>query len=197
MTSPSLALAEAVELSEILCFDLCATARAIARAYRPLLSSVGLTYPQYLVMVALRHRAPRTVTELGERLALDSGTLSPLLKRLDASGMVTRGRRQEDERAVEVALTSRGSALLRQAAGVPTKMAAAMGLSVQAGRQLSELLKALTTSLGRDHARRTAEAPTMSGGRRLDTTRAGDHTAALRRNSPGSSAAASGGEASA
>jgi DNA-binding MarR family transcriptional regulator len=139
------------ELNELLCFDLCAAGRAVARAYRPLLSVVGLTYPQYLVMVALHQRAPRTVTELGDRLALDSGTLSPLLKRLDHSGLVTRGRRQEDERAVEVGLTSKGTALLREAASVPAQMAAAVGLSAQAGHQLRALLEQLTTSLV-DHA---------------------------------------------
>jgi MarR family transcriptional regulator, organic hydroperoxide resistance regulator len=159
---PNSSQREAVELNEILCFDLCATGRAITRAYRPLLSSVGLTYPQYLVMVALGARAPRTVTELGDRLALDSGTLSPLLKRLDASGLVTRGRRQEDERAVEVTLTSKGAALLREAAGVPGKMAAAMGLSAPAGRQLSALLKQLTTSLASHHPPGDAGAPKMA-----------------------------------
>jgi DNA-binding MarR family transcriptional regulator len=139
-------------LSEVLCFDVCAAGRAITRAYRPLLSRLGLTYPQYLVMMALRQGAPRTVTELGERLALDSGTLSPLLKRLDASGLVTRGRRPDDERAVEVGLTAKGTALLRAAGGVPTKMAAVMGLSARAGRQLSALLMTLTASLAHHHA---------------------------------------------
>jgi MarR family transcriptional regulator, organic hydroperoxide resistance regulator len=143
---------EAIEVSEVLCFDVCVASRAITRAYRPLLSSVGLTYPQYLVMVALRQRAPRTVTELGRRLELDSGTLSPLLKRLDADGLVTRGRRPEDERAVEVALTSKGSALLREAAGVPAKLAAVLGLSLRASHQLRGLLKDLTVSLARHHA---------------------------------------------
>jgi DNA-binding MarR family transcriptional regulator len=139
-------------LSEVLCFDVCAAGRAITRAYRPLLSGLGLTYPQYLVMMALRQGPPRTVTELGDRLALDSGTLSPLLKRLDASGLVTRGRRHDDERAVEVALTAKGTVLLRAAGNVPTKMAAVMGLSARAGRQLSALLMTLTASLAHHHA---------------------------------------------
>jgi DNA-binding MarR family transcriptional regulator len=152
------------DLSETLCFDLCATGRAIARAYRPLLSSVGLTYPQYLVMRALRQRAPRTVTELGDRLALDSGTLSPLLKRLDASGLVTRGRRQEDERAVEVTLTPKGTALLREAEGVPTEMASVMGLSAGASRRLRTLLNQVTTSLARHHAEGQADVSRMSAG---------------------------------
>jgi len=150
---------EAADLSEALCFDLCATGRAVTRAHRPLLSSLGLTYPQYLVMVALRQRAPRTVTELGDRLALDSGTLSPLLKRLDASGLVTRGRRQADERSVEVALTSKGAALLREAAGVPKRMASVMGLSADAANRLRTLLKQVTASLARHQPANPSEAP--------------------------------------
>ncbi len=157
-------IVEAADLSESLCFDLCATGRAVTRAYRPLLSSLGLTYPQYLVMVALRQRAPRTVTELGDRLALDSGTLSPLLKRLDASGLVSRGRRHEDERAVEVALTPKGTALLRDAAGVPNKMASVMGLSAEAGHRLRTLLKQVTTSLARHQAESPSEVSTTSLG---------------------------------
>jgi len=137
----------AVEQSEILCFDLCAAGRAVTRAHRPLLSSMGLTYPQYLVMVALREGAPLTVTELGDRVALDSGTLSPLLKRLDASGLITRDRRPEDERAVEVTITVKGTVLLSTAVNIPARMARVMGLSAQSGRQLRGLLTKLTTSL--------------------------------------------------
>ncbi len=157
-------MVEPADLSEALCFDLCATGRAVTRAYRPFLSSLGLTYPQYLVMVALRQSAPRTVTELGDRLELDSGTLSPLIKRLHASGLVTRGRRHEDERAVEVVLTSKGTALLREAAGVPNKMASAMGLSAEAGQRLRALLKEVTTSLGRHVEQKKAEARRMVAG---------------------------------
>jgi DNA-binding MarR family transcriptional regulator len=145
-----------IDSTEVLCADLCAAGRAIARGYRPLLSSLGLTYPQYLVLVALGQRAPRTVTELGDRLALDSGTLSPLLKRLDASGLLSRGRRLDDERAVDVALTPKGSALLIEAATVPAKMAAALGLSPRAVRRFRVLLKELMTSLAAQDAAREA-----------------------------------------
>ena len=117
-----------VERSDLLCFDIYSAARAITRAYRPLLSTLGLTYPQYLVMVALWESAPRTVKDLGESLELDSGTLSPLLKRLEASGLVTRERRADDERTVEITPTPRGRALLRAAEKVPTEMAALMGI---------------------------------------------------------------------
>lgn len=85
-----------VQASDLLCFDIYAAARAITRAYRSPLSRLGLTYPQYLVMATLWESAPRSVKELGERLELDSGTLSPLLKRLEASGLVIRQRRADD-----------------------------------------------------------------------------------------------------
>ncbi len=135
-----------------MCAELCAAGRAIARGYRPLLSALGLTYPQYLVLIALGQRAPRTVTELGDRLGLDSGTLSPLLKRLEAAGLLTRVRRVKDERAVDVALTVEGEALLRAAATVPAEMASALGLSTLSVRRFRALLKELTASLARQDA---------------------------------------------
>jgi MarR family transcriptional regulator, organic hydroperoxide resistance regulator len=141
-------------------FDLYAAARAITRAYRPLLSELGLTYPQYLVMLTLWDRAPRTVTELGTRLDLDSGTLSPLLKRLAASGLITRRRRPDDERAVEIAPTPAGRALARAAASVPTELASVMGLSEDEVRRLRGLLRKLVTSLDRHGAHASALATT-------------------------------------
>jgi DNA-binding MarR family transcriptional regulator len=141
----------AVKLNDLLCFDVYSAARAITRAYRPLLATLGLTYPQYLVMVALWESAPRTVKELGESLELDSGTLSPLLKRLQASGLVTRQRRLDDERTVEVTPTARGRAMSRAAERVPTEMVSLMGISADEGRRLRALLGKLTASLD-DHA---------------------------------------------
>lgn len=132
-----------------LSFDIYSAARAIARAYRPLLDKVGLTYPQYLVMVALWESAPRTVKALGETLELDSGTLSPLLKRLEASGLVTRQRRLDDERTVEITPTARGRALARTAEKAPGEMASLMGISAADARRLRNLLAKLTTSLAR------------------------------------------------
>ncbi len=134
-------------LSDRLSFDLYAAARAITRAYRPLLSELGLTYPQYLVMLMLWQHAPRTVKELGENLELDSGTLSPLLKRLAASGLITRQRRHDDERTVEITPTSQGRDLRREAARVPTALAAVMGLSPDEARKLRALLRKLAASL--------------------------------------------------
>lgn len=144
-----------VAWSDQLCFDIYSSVRAITRAYRPFLAKVGLTYPQYLVMGALWQSAPRTVKALGESLELDSGTLSPLLKRLEASGLVTRQRRLDDERTVEIAPTARGRALARAAERVPGEMASVMGISADDARRLRNLLAKLTASLDR-HSERAA-----------------------------------------
>jgi DNA-binding MarR family transcriptional regulator len=114
-----------------LCFPLYAAARAVTQAYAPLLSKLGLTYPQYLVMLVLWETDGVTVKELGERLFLDSGTLTPLLKRLEAQGMVKRERSTEDARSVRVHLTSPGRALRRRAVSVPEAMVCKMGLSLE------------------------------------------------------------------
>jgi DNA-binding MarR family transcriptional regulator len=136
-----------VALSDLVCFDLYSAARAIIRAYRPILSGLGLTYPQYLVMVMLWQHAPRTVKDLGDNLDLDSGTLSPLLKRLEVSGLVTRRRRADDERTVEITPTSKGRSLERDAKRVPVEMAAVMGISETEERKLRALLRKLSASL--------------------------------------------------
>ena len=136
-----------VALSDLVCFDLYSAARAITRAYRPVLSGLGLTYPQYLVMVMLWQYAPRTVKDLGENLDLDSGTLSPLLKRLEASGLVTRRRRTDDERTVEITPTLTGRALEHEARRVPVEIAQVMGISEVEERKLRALLRKLTASL--------------------------------------------------
>ncbi|WP_091573304.1 MarR family winged helix-turn-helix transcriptional regulator [Micromonospora sediminicola] len=113
------------------CFALYAASRALTDVYRPILDAHGLTYPQYLVLLVLWERdddAP-TVSELGAWLRLDSGTLSPLLKRLEAAGLVVRTRSAADERRVEVGLTDRGRALRERMAEVPMRVAMATGLS--------------------------------------------------------------------
>src|SRR4051812_2398954 len=96
--------APSVDLEDQLCFALYAASRAVTARYRPMLEELGLTYPQYLVMMLLWEEDNQTVGQLGARLALDSGTLSPLLKRLTAAGLVTRHRRGEDERSLSIAL---------------------------------------------------------------------------------------------
>jgi DNA-binding MarR family transcriptional regulator len=138
-----------VALSDLVAFDLYAATLAVTRAYRTALIGLGLTYPQYLVMVALWQHSPRTVTELGEPLGLDSGTLSPLLKRLEAAGLVTRRRRTDDERTVEITPTAKGRALERPASKVPVEMKAVMGITADEERKLRVLLRKLSGSLGR------------------------------------------------
>jgi DNA-binding MarR family transcriptional regulator len=139
--------AGSVAQSDQVCFDLYSAARGVLRAYRPVLSGLGLTYPQYLVMLMLWQHAPRTVKDLGANLDLDSGTLSPLLKRLEASGLVTRRRRPHDERTVEITPTPAGRALEREARRVPMDMASVMGLSDGEGRKLRSLLEKLSAAV--------------------------------------------------
>jgi DNA-binding MarR family transcriptional regulator len=111
-----------LRLSDQLCFPLYAAARAIQQRYRPLLEPLGLTYPQYLVMMVLWERGPRTVSELGAALHLDSGTLTPLLQRLEASGLVRRARGAHDQRVVTASLTEAGDQLRERAADVPARL---------------------------------------------------------------------------
>ena len=117
-----------LSLDDFLCLDLYATSRAVMKAYTPLLEPLGLTYPQYLVMVALWEKDALQVNELAARLSLDSGTLSPLVKRLEAAGLVSRSRSAEDERAVKVALTPAGRALQKRAPEVVSRIGELFGL---------------------------------------------------------------------
>ena len=132
-----------LELDNQICFALYSASRAIVRAYTPLLVGLGLTYPQYLVMLVLWEHPDEAmgVGELGQQLHLDSGTLTPLLKRLEGMGHVTRRRHTTDERRVVIALTSAGLAIRERAAGVPREIGQRTGLSV--GR-LGELRDELT-----------------------------------------------------
>lgn len=112
-------MAVPLSLEQQLCFALYSASRAVTARYRPLLDELGLTYPQYLVLLALFERDGRSVKELGEELRLDSGTLSPLLKRMEAAGLLRRARSVEDERSVRVELTEPGAALRERIAEVP------------------------------------------------------------------------------
>ncbi|NOK38807.1 MarR family transcriptional regulator [Corallococcus exercitus] len=114
-----------------LCFPLYAASRAMVQAYTPLLAKLGLTYPQYLVMLVLWETDGVTVKELGERLYLDSGTLTPLLKRLETLGMLRRERSREDARSVTASLTPQGKALRRKAAAIPEAIACRTGLTLE------------------------------------------------------------------
>jgi MarR family transcriptional regulator, organic hydroperoxide resistance regulator len=138
-----------LELDRQLCFALYTASRAVVRTYAPLLEETGLTYPQYVTMLALWQDPdqPRSVGELGERLHLDSGTLTPLLKRLASMGYVTRSRDAGDERRVLVALTAEGLALRDRLAAVPESFFACLGMDVSEASALRDRLTALTTSL--------------------------------------------------
>lgn len=119
-----------LQLDRQVCFALSVAARAVVALYRPLLEPMGLTHPQYLVMLALWERSPRSVKDLAAALALDPGTLSPLLKRLEAGGLVTRARDRADERALAVELTAKGRALRAEAEKVPPAIVARLGIEI-------------------------------------------------------------------
>ncbi len=117
----------ALRLDNQLCFAVYSTAHALNRVYKPLLRALGLTYPQYLVMLALWEADDLTVNDIGARLQLDSGTLTPLLKRLATAGLVQRTRDPADERQVRIALTAEGRKLRERAAAVPAGVGSAIG----------------------------------------------------------------------
>ncbi len=137
--APRLPADEALRLDRQLCFALYAASRALIRAYGPLLEPLGLTYPQYLVLLALWEDDHLSVSQLGERLALDSGTLTPLLKRLEQRGVVERRRGEDDERVVRISLTTAGRALRVKARRVPVELACAAGFDATNDRSLAQL----------------------------------------------------------
>lgn len=139
----SLGLVESLRLDNQLCFALYGATNRMTRLYRPLLDAIGLTYPQYLAMMVLWEQSPRTVGALGDALDLDSSTLTPLLKRLEAGGLVERHRDPDDERRVIVALTDKGMALRDQAAAIPEKLFCALDMPLEAIIALREHLKVL------------------------------------------------------
>ncbi|MFI5918174.1 MarR family winged helix-turn-helix transcriptional regulator [Streptomyces anulatus] len=140
--------AELLRLDHQVCFSLHAASRAFGGFYRQALKDLGLTYSQYLVMLVLWERGPQPVKAIGERLHLDSGTLSPLLKRLETAGLVRRERSREDERSVVIDLTDEGARLRDRALSVPRAVLAATGLSLDEVLGLQEVLGRLTTALG-------------------------------------------------
>lgn len=140
-------MTDALRLDRQLCFALHAASRAMTAAYQPLLAGLGLTYPQYVVMMTLWEENGARVSRLGERLQLDSATLTPLLKRLEAQGLVERRRSSEDERVVEVFLTAAGKKLERKAEAVPKALFCKFGQSLEEVTQLREALQALTKKL--------------------------------------------------
>jgi MarR family transcriptional regulator, organic hydroperoxide resistance regulator len=139
--------AEWLELDHQLCFALYASSLAMTKLYKPLLEPLGLTYPQYLVMLVLWEGDGITVSEVGERLTLDSGTLTPLLKRLQTSGLLARTRDTADERRVLVKLTSAGRALKNRAMKVPPQVACAAACPLDDLAALTRRLKQLRDDL--------------------------------------------------
>jgi DNA-binding MarR family transcriptional regulator len=140
-TAPLDSGASEVPIADYLCLALYSASRAVTGLYRELLDPLGLTYPQYLVMRVLWERGPVPVKEIAGTLQLDYGTLSPLLKRLEAAGLVHRERRPDDERSVEITLTDAGDTMRHRAATVPSRMGSALGLPEA---ELHELRAALT-----------------------------------------------------
>ncbi|MFI9648764.1 MarR family winged helix-turn-helix transcriptional regulator [Streptomyces sp. NPDC052040] len=136
-------------LEDQLCFALYAASRAVTSRYRPLLDELGLTYPQYLVMLVLWRQDGVTVRELGAALQLESSTLSPLLKRLEAGGLIRRERRADDERSVSLRLTGTGAELRDRARAVPVAIGEAMGLTPEQDATAKQLLRLLTANVTR------------------------------------------------
>ncbi len=136
-----------LQLDRQLCFALYSASLAMTKVYKPLLEPLGVTYPQYLALMVLWERDGLAVNELGERLFLDSGTLTPLLKRLEAAGWLQRSRDEADERRVRVTLTPEGRALRRRAQAVPKALAEATGCTADELISLTERLQHLRTQL--------------------------------------------------
>jgi len=137
-------------LDDQLCFALYAASRAVTARYRPLLDELGLTYPQYLVMLVLWEQDSVSVRDLGTALQLESSTLSPLLKRLEAHELIRRERRAEDERSVAIRLTETGARLRERARTVPVAIGDAMGLTREQDATAKQLLRLLTANVSED-----------------------------------------------
>ncbi|NTE80680.1 MarR family transcriptional regulator [Agrobacterium tumefaciens] len=138
-----------LRLDQQICFALYGAAHAFTRAYKPLLDPIGLTYPQYLVMMALWEKETSTVKALGEMLGLDSGTLSPLLKRLEHAGLITRKRGTVDERQVLVALTPKGANLKKEGVKIMAAIGSATGCGLEELVQIRDRVNALKDNLSR------------------------------------------------
>lgn len=139
---------DTLKLDNQLCFKLYTAAREIIKLYTPLLKELDLTYPQYLVMMLLWEREGMTVIEIGKKLHLDSGTLTPLLKKLEKRGYITRVRAEQDERKVVISLTPQGKELKTEAAEIPETIFCTSGLTIESYQRLSEELELLIQRIG-------------------------------------------------
>jgi DNA-binding MarR family transcriptional regulator len=133
-------------LDRQVCFALATANRSVIAVYRPVLEAIGLTHPQYLVMLALWERSPRTVRDLGDALLLEPATLSPLLKRLETAGLVTRTRNARDDRALDIELTAEGRALRAQAEAVPGTIVERLGLPLEELERMRDSLTRLVAA---------------------------------------------------
>ncbi len=136
-----------------ICFPLYSAANAVVRAYRPLLDELDITYLQYMVLMVLWQESSLNVKELGRRLGLDSGTLTPLLKRLESKGLVERKRSDQDERVRIITITKRGLSLKKKAGDIPQKLACKIGLPAAQGIELKKICEQLLTALGSQNLR--------------------------------------------
>lgn len=139
-----------LKLENQLCFPLYACSREIVRLYKPFLDEIGLTYTQYIVMMVLWERKRATVKKLGEILYLDSGTLTPLLKKMEAAGLLIRSRDKEDERSVIAELTDKGEQLKDRAADIPDKIVQCVPLSKEEAGELYRLLYEILGRISRN-----------------------------------------------
>ncbi|HYD78712.1 MAG TPA: MarR family transcriptional regulator [Paucimonas sp.] len=139
--------ADPLALDSQFCFALYSASLAMTKVYKPFLEKLGLTYPQYLVMLVLWERDGLLVKEIGEKLFLDSGTLTPLLKRLEAAELITRTRDEQDERQVRITLTGNGRSLKKQARDIPMQVVCASGQSVETLVRLRTQLNAIRDEL--------------------------------------------------
>jgi DNA-binding MarR family transcriptional regulator len=144
-----------LRLDNQVCFPLYAAARAIMQAYQPLLAKLGLTYPQYLVMMVLWEEDGLSVKAVGERLYLDSGTLTPLLKRLEEGGFLRRTRADHDERVVELFLTAEGKRLKKRAEEIPQEVICRIGVPLEKVLRLRDDVKELFQHLKKANAKET------------------------------------------
>ncbi|UJF34665.1 MarR family winged helix-turn-helix transcriptional regulator [Paenibacillus hexagrammi] len=138
---------EFLKLENQLCFSLYASSRAITRLYRPMLDELGLTYPQYLVMLVLWDQKESTVKDLSEKLDLDSGTLTPMLKRMEAQQLIVRQRSREDERVVDITITDTGMDLYDKALCIPQTLLASSQMTPEEIVQFNRLLKQFLKSV--------------------------------------------------
>nr|WP_292966247.1 MULTISPECIES: MarR family transcriptional regulator [unclassified Allomuricauda] len=140
-------MSDKLKLSNQVCFPLYTLAKELVKQYRPLLEDLNLTYPQYLVMMVLWEEGEQSVSEIGDKLNLDSGTLTPLLKRLEQKGIIVRNRKIEDERVVTISLTDKGKQLEKKAQCIPDQMIETLNISASDLEQLKELINKINSQI--------------------------------------------------